>query len=70
MARRIEELQAAILEEKSRLASSGVLSDPSRAESRLLKLVDELAFIVDGQFKEFGRVKARLRQLEGQSRGK
>ncbi len=70
MVRRIDELLAAIAEEKARLASSGVLSDPGRAENRLLKLVDELAFIVDGQFKELSKVKARVRELEGHSKGK
>jgi len=64
MVRRIDELQAAIAEEKARLASSGVLSDPSRTESRLLKLMDELAFVVKGQFTEIGKLKGRVRELE------
>ncbi len=64
MVRRIEELQAAIAEERARLTSSGVLSDPSRNETRLIGLLDELAFIVNGQFKEFNRLKARIRELE------
>ncbi len=70
MVRRIDELQVAIAEEKASLASSGVLSDPTRPERRLLGLIDELTFIVDGQFKELSKVKARVRQLESHSRAK
>ncbi len=64
MARRIEELQGEIAAHRARLQATGALSDPGRGEVQLLRLVDELAFIVAGQFVEIGKLKRRVRDLE------
>jgi hypothetical protein len=64
MVRRIDELLADIAAHRARLQSTGVLSDDSNPQTKMLKLVDELAFIVKGQFDELGKVKKRLHQLE------
>lgn len=64
MARRIEELQAEIKGLRAEAQSRGLLSDPGRLDSRLMKVVDEMAFVMDGQFKEIDSLKGRLRKLE------
>jgi len=64
MARRIEELQAAILAHKARLQANGALSDPGKGETQMLALLDELAFIVAGQFAEISKLKRRVKELE------
>ena len=67
MTRRIEELQADIAAHRARLQSTGVLSDSGKSEVQLLKLVDELAFIVAGQFEEIDKLKKRVRSLSKQA---
>jgi uncharacterized coiled-coil protein SlyX len=64
MVRRIEELQARIAEHKARLQSTGALSDPGKSEAQMLGVMDELAFIVAGQFEEISKLKRRIRELE------
>jgi uncharacterized small protein (DUF1192 family) len=68
MTRRIEVLLGDVERLKAQLLASGVLSDESRVETQLVKAVDELAFIVRGQFDEIDKLKARLRQLEGKQK--
>ncbi len=63
MTRRIEELQADIAAHRARLQTTGALSDPGKAEVQMLRLVDELAFIVAGQFKEIDKLKKQVRTL-------
>ena len=64
MVRRIEELQADIAAHKARLQSTGALSDPGKSETQLLGLVDELAFVVAGQFGEISKLRRRVKDLE------
>ncbi len=63
MARRIEELQADIAAHRARLQANGALSDSGKGEVQLLKLVDELAFVVAGQFDEIDKLKRKVRSL-------
>lgn len=62
MTRRIEVLLADIKRLRVQLQASGVLSDESKPETQLVRLVDELAFIVQGQFEEIDKLKAQLRK--------
>ena len=64
MARRIEELQGEIAAHKARLQAAGALSDPGKGEVQLLRLIDELGFIVAGQFDEVSKLKRRVKDLE------
>ena len=59
---RIDELLAEIKRVRAEMQSRGLLSDPGRSDSRLMKLLDELAFIVKGQFKEINKLKRKLRK--------
>jgi hypothetical protein len=63
MTRRIEELQGDIASHRARLQSTGALSDSGRGEVQMLRLLDELAFIVAGQFDEIDKLKKRVRDL-------
>lgn len=60
---RIDELLAEIKRVRAEMQSRGLLSDPGRLDSRLLKMTDELAFIVKGQFKEINKLKRKLRKV-------
>lgn len=60
---RIDELLAEIKRVRAEMQSRGYLSDPGRLDSRLMKLLDELAFIVKGQFKEVDKLKRKLRKV-------
>ena len=60
---RIDELLAEIKRVRAEMQSRGLLSDPGRLDSRLMKLLDELAFIVKGQFKEINKLKRKLRKV-------
>ena len=64
MTRRIDELLGEIKRVRAEMQSRGLLSDPGRLDSRLMKLLDELAFIVKGQFKEIEKLKGQLRGFE------
>ena len=64
MTRRIDELLGEIKRVRAEMQSRGLLSDPGRLDSRLMKLLDELAFIVKGQFKEIEKLKGQLRRFE------
>ena len=64
MTRRIDELLVEIKRVRAEMQSRGLLSDPGRLDSRLMKLLDELAFIVKGQFKEIEKLKGQLRGVE------
>ena len=61
MTRRIDELLGEIKRVRAEMQSRGLLSDPGRLDSRLMKLLDELAFIVKGQFNEIAKLKGQLR---------
>lgn len=60
---RIDKLLAEIKRLRAEMQSRGLLSDPGRLDSRLMKLLDELAFIVKGQFKEINKLKRKLRKV-------
>ena len=60
---RIDELLAEIKRVRAEMQSRGLLSDPGRLDTRLLKMTDELAFIVKGQFKEINKLKRKLRKV-------
>ena len=60
---RIDQLLAEIKRVRAEMQSRGLLSDPGRLDSRLMKLLDELAFIVKGQFKEINKLKRKLRKV-------
>ena len=64
MTRRIDELLGEIKRVRAEMQSRGLLSDPGRLDSRLMKLLDELAFIVKGQFNEIAKLKGQLRGFE------
>lgn len=64
MTRRIEVLLANLKRLRAQMQASGVLSDESKPETQLVRLVDELAFIVQGQFEEIDKLKAQLRQVK------
>lgn len=64
MARRIDVLLGDIEKVRAQMLSRGVLSDPGRFDTQLMKIVDDLAFIVQGQFKEIGKLKKQLRKFE------
>ena len=61
---RIEELLGEIRRVRAEMQSRGILSDPGRLDSRLMKLLDELAFIVQGQFSEINKLKRALGKVE------
>ena len=61
---RIEELLGEIKRVRAEMQSRGILSDPGRLDSRLMKLLDELAFIVQGQFSEINKLKRALGRVE------
>lgn len=63
MTRRIDKLLAEIKRVRAEMQSRGLLSDPGRLDTRLMKLLDELAFIVKGQFKEINKLKRKLRKV-------
>jgi len=60
---RIDKLLAEIKRVRAEMQSRGLLSDPGRLDTRLMKLLDELAFIVKGQFKEINKLKRKLRKV-------
>ena len=60
---RIDELLAEIKRVRAEMQSRGLLSDPGRLDTRLLKMTDELAFVVKGQFKEINKLKRKLRKV-------
>jgi len=60
---RIDELLAEIKRVRAEMQSRGLLSDPGRLDTRLLKMTDDLAFIVKGQFKEINKLKRKLRKV-------
>ena len=64
MTRRIDVLLADIKRARAEMQSRGLLSDPGRLDTRLMKMLDELAFIVKGQFKQIAKLKRQLHKLE------
>lgn len=64
MARRIDVLLGNIEKVRAQMVSRGLMSDPGRFDTQLMKIVDELAFIVKGQFKEINKMKKQLRKFE------
>lgn len=64
MTRRIDVLLADIKRVRAEMQSRGILSDPGRLDTRLMKMLDELAFIVKGQFEEIGKLKKQLHKFE------
>jgi hypothetical protein len=44
------------------MQAAGTLSDESKPETQLVKVVDELAFIVQGQFGEIEKLKREVRK--------
>ena len=68
MTRRIDVLLADIKRARAEMQSRGILSDPSRLDTRLMKMLDELAFIVKGQFEEIGKLKQQLHKFQKKTR--
>ena len=68
MTRRIDVLLADIKRARAEMQSRGILSDPSRLDTRLMKMLDELAFIVKGQFEEIGKLKQQLNKFQRKAR--
>jgi len=64
MTRRIDVLLADIKRVRAEMQSRGLLGDPGRLDCRLMRLLDELAFIVKGQFREIEKLKKQLRKFE------
>ena len=62
MVRRIEVLLANIKRLRAQMQAAGTLSDESKPETQFVKVVDELAFIVQGQFEEIGKLKREVRK--------
>lgn len=68
MPRRIEVLLGDVKRIRAEMQARGLLSDPGRFDTQLMKIIDELAFIVQGQFKEIDKLKKQLRKLEKKTR--
>ena len=68
MPRRIEVLLANVKRIRAEMQARGLLSDLGRFDTQLMKIVDELAFIVQGQFQEIDKLKKQLRKLEKKTR--
>ena len=68
MPRRIEVLLGDVKRIRAEMHARGLLSDPGRFDTQLMKIIDELAFIVQGQFKEIDKLKKQLRKLEKKTR--
>lgn len=64
MTRRIDELLAECKRLRAEAQSRGILSDPGRLDSQLIKVVDEMGFVIQGQFEEIDRLNAKIRSLE------
>jgi hypothetical protein len=64
MPRRIDVLLGEIEKVRAQMLSRGLMSDPGRFDTQLMKIVDDLAFIVKGQFKEIDKMKKQLRKFE------
>jgi len=62
LTRRIEVLLADIKRLRAQMQVAGTLSDESKPETQLVKVVDELAFIVQGQFGEIEKLKREVRK--------
>jgi len=62
LTRRIEVLLADIKRLRAQMQAAGTLSDESKPETQLVKVVDELAFIVQGQFSEIEKLKREVRK--------
>jgi hypothetical protein len=62
MTRRIEVLLADVKRLRAEMQAAGRLSDESKPETQLVKIVDELAFIVQGQFGEIEKLKREVRK--------
>jgi len=62
LTRRIEVLLADIKRLRAQMQTAGTLSDESKPETQLVKVVDELAFIVQGQFSEIEKLKREVRK--------
>jgi len=62
MVRRIDVLLADIKRLRAEMQVAGRLSDESKPETQLVKVVDELAFIVQGQFDEIEKLKREIRK--------
>lgn len=62
MARRIDVLLADVKRLRAEMQAAGTLSDESKPETQLVKVVDELVFIVRGQFDEMEKLKREVRK--------
>ena len=62
LTRRIEVLLADTKRLRAQMQAAGTLSDESKPETQLVKIVDELAFIVQGQFGEIEKLKREVRK--------
>lgn len=60
---KLEELEAEWKRVRGDLVSRGALSDPSRPEAAMAKIVDGLIFIAKGQHKEIADLKQDVRGI-------
>jgi len=67
---KLEELEAEWKRIRNDLVSRGSLSDPSRPEAAMAKIVDGLIFIAKGQHKEIADLKQDVRGIRKAQAGK
>jgi hypothetical protein len=65
---KLAELKASWKQVRGDLASRGLLSDPSRPETAMAKIIDGLVFIAEGQFNEIAKLKKDVHEIEKQQR--
>ena len=67
---KLEELEAEWKRVRADLVSRGSLSDPSRPEAAMARIVDGLIFIAKGQHKEIANIKQDVRSIRKGQAGK
>ena len=60
---KLEELEAEWKRVRNDLVSRGLLSDPTRSEGAMAKIVDGLIFIAKGQHAEIANLKQDVRSI-------
>jgi hypothetical protein len=67
---KLEELEAEWKRVRNDLVSRGLLSDPTKPEGAMAKIIDGLIFIAKGQHKEIADVKKDVRSIRKSKAGK
>lgn len=67
---KLEELEAEWKRVRNDLVSRGLLSDPTKPEGAMAKIIDGLIFIAKGQHKEIANIKQDVRSIRKGKAGK